>query len=387
MNKQLIDSHQAFLNGTPEIYFSPGRVNLIGEHIDYHGGHVFPAAIELGITAYVTIRQDQAFHVKSLQFEHTTTVIEYENLNYLKKRGWANFVSGMIQACMTKKPAFGLNILFDSTLPRGSGLSSSAALEMLVGVILNDIYRLNIDRIKLIQIAKNVENNYINVNCGIMDQFAVGMGRKDHAIYLNTDTLDYELVPFKLTEYNLIIANTNKTRNLAYSKYNERVHECEQALSKIKVHYPKITLLSQLDSALLPELKDIINNDSLYRRVRHVITETKRTNEAVDLLKQENIIEFSKHLDASHLSLKNDYEVSCFELDRLVELFKQKGAIGARMTGAGFGGSIVAIVPNTFNTESIEQIKTAYYQDTELETDIYQVNPSDGTKKIKKEAM
>ncbi|MEC9485635.1 MAG: galactokinase [Candidatus Izemoplasma sp.] len=387
MIKELIEQNKVFLKDTPEVYFSPGRVNLIGEHIDYHGGNVFPAAIELGIYAFVTKRNDQQFKVKSLQMNDSPIMIQMNDLAYAKKRGWANFISGMMAACLDTIPSHGLNIVFYSNLPSSSGLSSSAALEVLVGVILNQTYALGIPRKQLVQIAQDVENNYIHVKCGIMDQFAVGMGKKDHAIFLNTDTLDYELVPFVLKEYKLMIANTNKSRQLADSKYNERVNECRAALEIIQKDYKDVPYLSALELTDLEAVEHVLKDDLLFRRVRHVVTETKRTNQAVDLLKKGNIKSFGELLNQSHMSLKNDYEVSCHELDVLVDAFLKEGAIGARMTGAGFGGCIVAIVKTSFNVANEQQIQNIYTSKIHLHTDIYQANPSDGTKKINIEEL
>ena len=384
MIKKLLEENKEFLGTNADVYFSPGRVNVIGEHIDYHGGHVFPAAIELGIYAFISKRNDKVFKVDSLQVEQDVVTIDPSDLEYNQSRNWANFVSGMMQAVLKETPTFGLNILFHSTLPSGSGLSSSAALEVLVGEILNQVYSLDIPMFDLVQIAQKVENNYIHVNCGIMDQFAVGMGKKDHAIYLNTDTLDYELVPFKLNGYKLIVANTNKKRQLADSKYNERVAECKEALGIIQANYKDVPYLSALEESDIPKLETVLDNDLLFRRVRHAITETARTNKAVEILKKGDIETFTKLLNGSHESLKSDYEVSCFELDELVEAFLDAGALGARMTGAGFGGCIVAIVPESFNKKDEEEINIRYRKATQLETDIYVANPSDGTKKLDK---
>jgi galactokinase len=383
MIKKIIEENSDFITKTPDVYFSPGRVNVIGEHIDYHGGFVFPAAIELGIYAFVSKRTDGLFHVKSLQANHQAiTIINPTDLAYEADRGWANFVSGMMDSLLKTPPKTGLNLLFYSTLPSGSGLSSSAALEVLVGVVLNHQYHLKIPRLDLVQIAQKVENNYINVNCGIMDQFAVGMGRSNHAIYLNTETLEYQLVPFNLKDNKLLIANTNKHRQLADSKYNERVNECKIALNIIQANYRQVSNLSELNRTDLNQIETILDNERLFRRVRHVITETDRTNRAVKLLTQGNLTEFGHLLNASHESLKTDYEVSCHELDTLVDAFLDEGAIGARMTGAGFGGCIVAIVPPSFKEEAFESIKQTYRKATHLETDIYTVRPTDGTKRI-----
>jgi galactokinase len=382
MIKEMIKDNESFIGQNPLVFFSPGRVNVIGEHIDYHGGNVFPAAIELGIYAFVKKRDDASFKVNSLQTKKGIITIDPTDLAYDEDRDWANFVSGMMDACFDKAPLKGLNILFYSTLPSGSGLSSSAALEVLVGEILNTVYDLKIDRLDLVQIAQRVENHYINVNCGIMDQFAVGLGKKDHAIYLNTETLEYELVPFKLEGYKMVVANTNKKRQLADSKYNERVSECQIALGIIQENYKHVAYLSQLQTNELNAIQTVLDNDLLFRRVRHVITETSRTNDAVHLLKNGEIDAFGQSLIDSHQSLKDDYEVSCFELDQLVTAFLDEGAIGARMTGAGFGGCIVAIVPASFDDNHALNIKIQYRKQTGLEADIYIANPSDGTKQL-----
>lgn len=350
-------------------YFSPGRINLIGEHTDYNGGHVFPASITYGTQGVAALRNDNKILVYSTNFEDNGVIsFTLDQLNYDKQAGWANYVKGMI--VKLKESGYtidhGFELLVEGTIPNGAGLSSSASLELLVGVAIEDLFNWSIDRLELVQIGKKVENEFIGVNSGIMDQFAIGFGELDKAILLDTNTLKYEMVPIKLDSYAIVIMNTNKRRELADSKYNERRSECEEALKQLQQKL-NIQALGDLDEETFEANLDLIKNDTLIRRARHAVTENQRTLKAKTELDHGNLTAFGKLLNASHDSLKNDYEVTGIELDTLVDAAqKQDGVLGARMTGAGFGGCAIALVkeekiPNFKNNVYDEYLKVIGY--------------------------
>ncbi|EOH92665.1 galactokinase [Enterococcus villorum] len=350
-------------------YFSPGRINLIGEHTDYNGGHVFPASITYGTQGVAALRNDNKILVYSTNFEDNGVIsFTLDQLNYDKQAGWANYVKGMI--VKLKEAGYtidhGFELLVEGTIPNGAGLSSSASLELLVGVAIEDLFNWSIDRLELVQIGKKVENEFIGVNSGIMDQFAIGFGELDKAILLDTNTLKYEMVPIKLDGYAIVIMNTNKRRELADSKYNERRSECEEALKQLQQKL-NIQALGDLDEETFEANLDLIKNDTLIRRARHAVTENQRTLKAKTELEHGNLTAFGKLLNASHDSLKNDYEVTGIELDTLVDAAqKQDGVLGARMTGAGFGGCAIALVkeeniPNFKNNMYDEYLKVIGY--------------------------
>jgi len=381
----IIEQEKAFLNGEPQVFFSPGRVNLIGEHIDYLGGRVFPTAINLGTYAIVTQRQDKEFHFLSFNFkQYGTKVVTLDNLEYDKSRNWANYPSGMLHAFIHKglQVDFGLNIIIYGNLPNGAGLSSSASLEVLMGVVLRDIYQFSIEMIDLVQLAQQVENTYIGVNCGIMDQFAVGMSQQNTALFLDTTTLEYEHIPLELEGYVIVIGNTNKKRALSDSKYNERRQECDQGLVVVQTVYPEVKALCELTPNQLQNIDNSFAVRAVKNRVKHAVTENDRTKKAVIALQAKNIELFANLINMSHESLKNDFEVSCFELDTMVDLFRKNGALGARMTGAGFGGCIVSIVPEKKVDSLIEKVTLEYKKLTAYNAEFYICKTSDGARKL-----
>lgn len=386
--QQILNDQKDFLNGDVSVFFSPGRVNLIGEHIDYLGGHVFPTAIDLGTYAMVSKRNDTEFHFLSYNFkEFGTQIVPLSQLNYHEERQWVNYPVGMIEYFVNRglQIPFGLNIVIYGTLPNGAGLSSSASLEVLMGVILRDIYQFPIHMIDIVQVAQQVENHYVGVNCGIMDQFAVGMSKKHHALYLNTTSLDYDLVPLELNNETIVIGNTNKKRALTESKYNERRRECDIGLELVQQYFPQVQDLCNLSFEDYQTIEEFFPLEHIKRRVRHAVTENDRTKKAVEALRAKNIELFAKLLNMSHESLKNDFEVSCFELDTLVDLFRKHGAVGARMTGAGFGGCIIAIVPTEHVESLIQNVTKEYEEQTEYKADCYICNTSDGARQLTKE--
>lgn len=349
MLKRLTNEFKAIFKSTqtPRYFFAPGRINLIGEHTDYNGGHVFPASISFGTYALAQKRSDQKLRFYSMNFEELG-IIESDlgELDYDEKDNWANFPKGMIK--YMKESGFsidqGLDILYYGNIPNGAGLSSSASVEMVTGVILEGLFDLKVDRINMVKIGQKVENDYIGVNSGIMDQFAIGMGKKDHAIHLNTQTLEYKYAPIELGEYVIMIINTNKQRTLAGSKYNERRAQCEEALADLQKELA-IESLGDLTEEAFEKHKHLIKNEINRKRAKHAVYENERTIKALERLEAKDLIGFGKLMNESHLSLQHDYEVTGLELDTIAEAaWEQDGVIGARMTGAGFGGCAIAIV-------------------------------------------
>lgn len=366
-------------------YFSPGRINLIGEHTDYNGGHVFPASITYGTQGVAASREDNKVLVYSTNFEDDGVIsFTLNNLDYDKQAGWANYVKGMILKLKEAGYIFnhGFELLVEGTIPNGAGLSSSASLELLVGVVLEDLFALAIDRLELVQTGKKVENEFIGVNSGIMDQFAIGFGEVDKAILLDTNTLKYEMVPVELDGYAVVIMNTNKRRELADSKYNERRSECEEALKRLQTQLT-IDSLGDLDSETFEAHTDLINDDTLIRRARHAVTENQRTLEAKAELEKGNLAAFGKLLNASHYSLRYDYEVTGMELDTLVDAAqKQEGVLGARMTGAGFGGCAIALVKEENIPEFENNVYDTYLKVVGYAPEFYVAHIGNGATKI-----
>ena len=328
-------------------YFSPGRINLIGEHTDYNGGYVFPASITYGTYGVARRREDDRVLVYSTNFEKLGVIdFTVNELNYDKNDNWANYVKGVL---LTLKEAghkidSGFELLVEGTIPNGAGLSSSASLELLVGVVLEHLFNLDVTRLDLVKMGKKVENEFIGVNSGIMDQFAIGFGEEDKAILLDTNTLEYEMVPVVLNDYAIVIMNTNKRRELADSKYNERRAECEEALACLQTKL-EIKALGELSKAEFDANQILIDDEILIKRAKHAVYENERTKKAKEALTANDLEEFGKLLNASHASLRDDYEVTGLELDTLVAAAqKQEGVLGARMTGAGFGGCAIALV-------------------------------------------
>ncbi|MGG6794561.1 UNVERIFIED_CONTAM: galactokinase [Streptococcus canis] len=328
-------------------FFSPGRINLIGEHTDYNGGHVFPAAITLGTYGAAKKRNDQKLRFYSANFKEAgITEVSLDDLAFKKEDSWANYPKGVIS--FLKKAGHVIDKGFDlyvyGNIPNGSGLSSSSSLEMLVGIVAEELFELKLERLDLVKIGKQTENDYIGVNSGIMDQFAIGMGAENRAIYLDTNTLSYDLVPLDLGEHVIVIMNTNKRRELVDSKYNERRAECEKAVEELNVLL-NIKTLGELDEAGFDEFAYLIKDSKRIKRARHAVLENQRTLKARKALEAGKLEQFGRLMNASHVSLEHDYEVTGIELDTLVHTaWAQEGVLGARMTGAGFGGCGIAIV-------------------------------------------
>ena len=372
-------------NGEAKTFFSPGRVNLIGEHTDYNGGFVFPCALDFGTYAVVKKREDKIFRMYSKNFENLG-IIEFnlDNLVYEKKDDWANYPKGVVKTFLDKnyKIDCGFDILFFGNIPNGAGLSSSASIEVLTAVILKDLFKLDVDMVEMVKICQATENNFIGVNCGIMDQFAVGMGKKDNAILLDCNTLKYEYVPVKLKNMSIVIANTNKKRGLADSKYNARRADCQEAVKTLNKNGVNIKYLGELTVAEFEKVKHFLTDENQLKRATHAVTENERAKIAVEFLKKDDIAEFGKLMNKSHISLRDDYEVTGLELDSLVEAaWEEKGTVGSRMTGAGFGGCTVSIVENDYVDSFIKNVGKKYKEKTGLEASFYIGNIGDGAGK------
>ena len=366
-------------------FFSPGRVNLIGEHTDYNGGHVFPCAIHKGTYALVKKRDDKKFRMYSENFENLG-IIEFllDNLVNEKKHKWVNYPKGVVKMFIEAgyKIDSGFDVLFYGNIPNGSGLSSSASIEIVTSIILKDLYNLDIDMVEMVKLSQKAENQFIGVNSGIMDQFAVGMGKKDNAILLDCNTLKYSYAPVILKDEVLVIGNTNKKRGLADSKYNERRAECEEALKDLQKELD-IQSLGELSIEEFNKSEKLIKNEINRKRAKHAVYENQRTIKAQKELMEGNLKEFGRLMNESHVSLRDNYEVTGIELDTMVEItWNQEGVIGSRMTGAGFGGCTISIVKKNAVDKFIANVGKEYKERVGLNADFYVVNISDGAKKL-----
>ena len=328
-------------------FFSPGRINLIGEHTDYNGGHVFPAAISLGTYGVARKRDDNLLRFYSANFEDKGIIeVPIEDLRFEKEHNWTNYPKGVLHFLQKAGHVIdkGMDVYVFGNIPNGSGLSSSASLELLTGIIAERLFDLKLERLDLVKIGKQTENEFIGVNSGIMDQFAIGMGADQRAIYLDTNTLEYDLVPLDLKDNVVVIMNTNKRRELADSKYNERRAECEKAVEELRQKL-SIATLGELNEWDFDEYSYLIQDENRLKRARHAVLENQRTLQAQAALQAGNLEKFGRLMNASHVSLEHDYEVTGLELDTLAHTaWEQEGVLGARMTGAGFGGCAIALV-------------------------------------------
>lgn len=376
---------EVFQQNAEKSYFSPGRVNLIGEHTDYNGGNVFPCALTIGTYGVASLRKDNTIRMYSENFQDQGVVeFSLDDLTYSKAHDWANYPKGVI-AFLRKEGHHieqGMDIYFNGNIPNGAGLSSSASIEVLTAYMMKDLFQLEISMINLVKLCQKVENEFMGVNSGIMDQFAVAMGKKGQAILLDTNTLEYRYSPVLLENASLVVSNTNKKRGLADSKYNERRAECEEALKRLQTVLP-ISSLGEIDSETFGKYQHVIEDDVLIKRAKHAVTENERTLLAVKALESNEIEEFGKLMNASHESLKEDYEVTGTELDTLVELARKvSGTIGSRMTGAGFGGCTVSIVQNDAIERFIQEVGTSYEEIIGYKAEFYVVSIGDGVHKL-----
>ncbi len=367
-----------------EVFFSPSRVNLIGEHVDYNGGKVFPCALTMGTYGCVSKREDKIIRMYSDNLSEIGIIeVSIDDLDYDKSHNWGNYVKGVV---LEYKKRFGVEHGFDllvyGNIPNGAGLSSSASLELLVSVIMKDFTKANISMVEMVKLSQKVENEFVGVNCGIMDQFAIGMGKVDKAILLDTNTLKYEYVNIKLDGYKILIGNTNKRRELADSKYNERRSECEAGLEVLK-QYKQISTICELSNEEFEDLAHHIENEVIRKRIKHAVSENVRTNDAVKALSENDLITFGKLLIESHYSLRDDYEVTGIELDTLVDLLnKEENIVGARMTGAGFGGCTVAIVKDEDIDGIQNRVSKAYKEVIGYAPTFYVVEVGEGSRRL-----
>lgn len=389
MNKdELIKNYQkVFGKNEKDVFFSPGRINVIGEHTDYNGGHVFPAAISLGVYGVYGPRNDNKVCLYSGNIDGE--IVEFDlNDDTVEKddRFWANYFKGMITYLRQREDGnkinHGFNLYIKADLPSGSGLSSSAAIEMLMGMILKDEFDLDIDRIDLARLGQKTENEFVGLNSGIMDQFACIMGKNDSAIFLDCNTMEYEYLPLKLGDYEIIIMSTNKEHTLADSAYNDRVRECKNALEKLQTALD-ITSLGELDSQTFDEYAYLIDDETEIKRARHAVNENERTIRATKAMKDNDLEKLGHLINASHVSLHYDYEVTGKELDTLAEAaWKQDGVLGARMIGGGFGGSAIAIVKKDKAEAFKKNVGKIYRDKVGYDASFYDAEIVDGTKKI-----
>lgn len=386
--KALIDKFIRYFGGSTDgirIFKAPGRVNLIGEHTDYNGGFVFPAALTLASTVVARPRQDDRIRLIATDLEMMVEA-DLNDLQAYKDLKWGNYQLGV--ADELKKAGYkviGCDLMFDDKVPLGSGLSSSAAIEIATAVALvclgDESYgrTKELDMIELAVLAQRAEHNYIGVKCGIMDQFASAMGKKDHAIFLDCRDMNYELVPVKLNGYSLVIANTNKKRSLGEGKYNERRAQCEEGLEMLKKAFPEATCLRDISCSDYEKHRHLLTDDVIRKRVEHVVYENQRVLDSVKALKEGNLVLFGELMNQSHDSLRDLYEVTGLELDTLVdEARKQEGVLGSRMTGAGFGGCTVSLVENSRIDDFIESVGKAYKEKIGYEASFYISEIGDG---------
>lgn len=381
--KKSFEDH--FGKAETKAFFSPGRVNLIGEHTDYNGGHVFPCAISLGTYALAADRTDNQTRVYSMNLSDKG-ILEFSmtGLSYDAAKDWANYPMGVVKAFEDAghKATHGFDILFFGTLPNGAGLSSSASLEVLMAVILNDAFDFGLDMVKMVKLSQQAENQFVGVNCGIMDQFAVGMGKKDHAILLDCNTLEYRYSKIAMPDCSIVITNTNKPHSLASSAYNVRRAQCEHALNELK-EIRSIQSLGDLTNEEYDKIAGHISDRIERQRARHAVYENQRTLQAVEALEKNDVAKFGRLMNASHVSLRDDYDVTGIELDTLAELaWNQDGVIGSRMTGAGFGGCTVSIVKNEAIETFKKNIEEAYTKKIGYAPDFFVASIADGTHRI-----
>ncbi|MEY8494319.1 galactokinase [Lachnospiraceae bacterium 29-91] len=368
-------------------YFSPGRVNLIGEHTDYNGGHVFPCALTIGTYGIARKRTDRTIHFYSMNLDHFGVVeASLDEIINKDAYGWANYPLGVVWAFQEKGYQLdtGFDMVIWGNIPNGSGLSSSASLEVLTGVILCSLYQITeLSMVDVALIGQYSENNFNGCNCGIMDQFAVAMGKKDNAIFLDTSNLQYEYAPVKLKDARIVIVNSKVKHSLVDSAYNDRRQECTDALAALKT-VADIETLGDLTVEEFEKYKHVLTNPILEKRARHAVAENQRTIEAVAALKADNIARFGELMNQSHVSLRDDYEVSCKEIDILVDLaWKIPGVIGSRITGGGFGGCTVSIVENDAVDNFIRSIGASYKEKVGHEAEFYTVDIGEGAGELK----
>lgn len=365
------------------IFYAPGRVNLIGEHTDYNGGYVLPAALTFGTILLIRRRESNTVRFASLNFP-LEKEMNLQQITYDEKDDWVNYPKAIIHQLMQEgcHLSSGFDLLYFGNIP-GSGLSSSASIQLATAFAFNQLENFGLDNIQLSLLAQKSENEFLGVKCGIMDQFSVAMGKRDHAILLRCNDLHYDYVPLQLGEYRLLIANTNKSRGLVDSEYNLRRSQCEQAVTFLQQQYPHIQMLADLNADQFEHAKSIIPDETIRKRAAHVIAENDRVLASVKALQQNDLQQFGQWMNQSHDSLRDLYEVSCKELDVLVDhTRKMEGVLGSRMTGAGFGGCTVSLVHQDHIQQVIDHVGSIYKQQTEYEADFYVCHIGNGVREI-----
>ncbi|AEI46176.1 galactokinase [Paenibacillus mucilaginosus] len=383
LKEQFIELYGAESAHEIRVFHAPGRVNLIGEHTDYNGGYVFPAALTFGTTLVMRRRDDGMIGFASTNFP-LRKQISITDIEYRAEDDWTNYPKGVIKELQDRGVRVGgYDLLFSGAIPNGSGLSSSASIEVVTAYGVLTMEGQPVDTVDISLLSQKAENEFIGVKCGIMDQFAVANGKKDHAILLMCDTLEYKHVPFKSGAYKLVIGNTNKKRGLVDSAYNERRAQCEQAVKDLQVKFPDLRLLGQLSLEQFMESQDLIQDPVVRKRAQHVVEEIHRVLHSVRVLEEDDLVGFGELMIGSHNSLRDLYEVTGFELDTMVEAaLEVPGVLGSRMTGAGFGGCTVSLVHQDSVERFIEEVGQVYKNKTGLTADFYVCNIGDGVKEI-----
>ena len=383
--EQLKSAYEAaYQKFATDIFFSPGRVNLIGEHTDYNGGFVFPCALSFGTYLLMAPNNEQKINFRSLNIDAVYSLELTQLTTPLPNKAWANYPLGVIAQFIKRGVSItqGYDILFWGNVPAGAGLSSSAAMEVVTAFAFNELLGTGYDRTELAKIGQASEHEFAGVMCGIMDQFASAQGKKDHAIYLNCDTLEFDLVPVKLEDIKVVVSNTHSPHHLDSGAYNDRVRQCQLAVQQISAVRP-IKNLAELSQADFNQVENAITDEVVHRRARHVVGEVQRTKDAVEALQQGNIELFGKLMTQSHISLRDDYEVTGLQLDSLAEAaWKVEGVLGSRMTGGGFGGCTVSLVRDEAIPMFIEQVGAEYTEKTGLKADFYIAEIGDGAHRI-----
>ena len=374
----------AYQKSATDIFFSPGRVNLIGEHTDYNGGFVFPCALSFGTYILLSKNDEQKINFRSLNMEAIYSLELTQLSEPLPNKAWANYPLGVFAQFIKRGISItqGYDILFWGNVPAGAGLSSSAAMEVVTAYALNDLLGTNYGLADLAKIGRAAEHEFAGVMCGIMDQFASAHGKVDHAIYLNCDTLEYDLVPVKLDGIKVVVTNTHSPHKLDSGSFNDRVRQCQLAVEQINSVRP-IQYLAELSQVDFDQVKDAITDETAHRRARHVVGEVQRTKDAVEALKNGDIVKFGQLMNQSHVSLRDDYEVTGPQLDALAEAaWKIDGVLGSRMTGGGFGGCTVSLVREEAIPAFIEKVGAEYTEKTGLTADFYIAEIGEGAHRV-----
>ena len=383
--EQLKSAYEAaYQKPATDIFFSPGRVNLIGEHTDYNGGFVFPCALSFGTYLLLATNTEKKINFRSLNVEAVYSLELTQLTSPLPNKAWANYPLGVLAQFIKRGVAIeqGYDILFWGNVPAGAGLSSSAAMEVVTAFAFNELLGTGYDRTELAKIGQKAEHEFAGVMCGIMDQFASAQGKQDHAIYLNCDTLAFDLVPVKLEGIKVVVSNTHSPHHLDSGAYNDRVRQCQLAVQQISSVRP-IKNLAELSQADFEQVEHAITDEVAHRRARHVVGEVQRTKDAVEALQQGDIDTFGKLMTQSHISLRDDYEVTGLQLDSLAEAaWKVEGVLGSRMTGGGFGGCTVSLVRDEAIPTFIEQVGAEYTEKTGLKADFYIAEIGDGAHRV-----